>query len=228
MARNYYVILGVASDATQDQIKSAYRRKAKQLHPDCYEGSSEGFRNVQEAYEVLSDRDRRATYDDELARLQRPQPTHRYVQTAPSRPTRCPVEPLIPDRPLTAFREAPSGRYYRSPFRRSFGHLWDDPSPTAWGLQGVLVDVPLTREQAICGGRIRVEVPTKTRCPTCWGRGRIGFYECWECQGEGFVSERRPVWIAFPPGIPNNTVAEVSLAQAGTPDLQLSVRFSVR
>ena len=59
MARNYYAILGIDPDASPDQIRSAYRRKAKELHPDHYEGSSEPFRDVQEAYEALSDPARR-------------------------------------------------------------------------------------------------------------------------------------------------------------------------
>ena len=48
-ARNYYDVLGVESDATQAEIKSAYRQRAKELHPDHYNGDSEPFRALHEA-----------------------------------------------------------------------------------------------------------------------------------------------------------------------------------
>ena len=63
--RDYYEVLGVARDAVDAEIKRAFRRLARELHPDVSEASdAEGrFREIAEAYEVLSDRDRRATYD---------------------------------------------------------------------------------------------------------------------------------------------------------------------
>jgi molecular chaperone DnaJ len=56
MARDCYVILGVAVDATPEQIKQAYRQKALQFHPDHDGPDAEPFLEVQEAYAVLSDR----------------------------------------------------------------------------------------------------------------------------------------------------------------------------
>src|SRR6266542_6127341 len=66
MARSdYYAILGVARDASDDQIRSAYRKLARQYHPDVNsdDGASARFREVTEAYEVLSDPQRRQRYD---------------------------------------------------------------------------------------------------------------------------------------------------------------------
>ena len=66
--RDLYAVLGVRSKATQAEIKTAYRALASKLHPDCQETGDEGrFRAVQEAYEVLSDLDRRKKYDQERA-----------------------------------------------------------------------------------------------------------------------------------------------------------------
>ncbi|MEB3293516.1 MAG: DnaJ domain-containing protein, partial [Synechococcales bacterium] len=64
--RNYYEILDVSRDAEGDEIKRAYRKLARQYHPDLNPGDREAenrFKDVNEAYEVLSDPDRRAQYD---------------------------------------------------------------------------------------------------------------------------------------------------------------------
>ncbi len=67
--KNYYDILGVSKNATQDEIKSAYRKLAKQYHPDFHPGdkaAAEKFKEVNEANAVLSDEQKRKQYDFEL------------------------------------------------------------------------------------------------------------------------------------------------------------------
>lgn len=66
MMKDYYQILGVARNATEDEIKKAYRRLAKKHHPDVTKGgkeSEEKFKEISEAYNVLSDSDQRKKYD---------------------------------------------------------------------------------------------------------------------------------------------------------------------
>jgi curved DNA-binding protein CbpA len=91
---NYYVVLGVARDASYEAIRQAFRALARQYHPDAGTGSSvERFRQVVDAYETLGDPARRRAYDRSLAgsRLQPMSAQRVSVRFAP--------EPLIPESP---------------------------------------------------------------------------------------------------------------------------------
>src|SRR4051812_9065189 len=66
MPRDYYEVLGVQRDASEAEIKKAYRKLARELHPDRNPGDKSAeakFKEVQEAYSILSDKDKKAKYD---------------------------------------------------------------------------------------------------------------------------------------------------------------------
>ena len=108
-ATDYYALLGVGPDATLAQIKKAYRKLAKQYHPDINNNSdaAEKFREITEAYDTLTDPDRRRRYDrlhgtgrttfgadDERSRYTRPgnaptPGTAPPAATAPRQPAAC-------------------------------------------------------------------------------------------------------------------------------------------
>src|SRR5215210_6734394 len=66
--KDYYKALGVSETATESDIRRAYRKLAKQHHPDAHPGSEERFKEISAAYDVLSDAEKRKEYD-ELRRL---------------------------------------------------------------------------------------------------------------------------------------------------------------
>lgn len=99
--KNFYGILGIKPDATANQIKSAYREQVKQLHPDYYGENAEPFRELQEAYTVLSDPEKRQKYDEQLSRRQRPRPTRSTSGVSP-------IEPISPQRKASPIVEVTS------------------------------------------------------------------------------------------------------------------------
>ena len=168
MAKNYYAILGVDPDASLGQIKSAYRRKAKQLHPDHYTGSSEPFRDVQQAYEALSDPACREDYDACLERERQPRVDPPVRPSEPLRPRRPPVEPLIPDAPPLGAERGPFGPS-RYTFTEGLDRLWDEwedlIDPFGPAPEPDQVVIPLTSAQAQRGGRVRIWLAVPVTCP---------------------------------------------------------------
>jgi curved DNA-binding protein CbpA len=95
MSKDYYLVLGVSSDATLDDIKEAYRRLAKEFHPDYYGENQTPFLAVQEAYSVLSDPEKRESHDRSMINEKKQLRQIRPESLIRQRPGRY-VEPLIP------------------------------------------------------------------------------------------------------------------------------------
>ena len=233
MAKDYYVVLGVGPDATLDQIKSAYRRKAKRWHPEHSREGSGPFRAIQEAYEVLGDPARRRAYEEELSReKKRARAAARRARPEPLRRRRCPVEPLVPTQrsggARDPFFELSFPSLVEELYRRPWGDL-DAPlrSRTGRGGEEVHLQVSLSREEALHGGRIRLSVLVRVRCPACRGRGGGGFFECFHCFGSGAVVDEYPMDVAFPGGLVDGARGSLSLGRLGMRDLSLVLHFRV-
>ena len=113
MRKNYYLILRLAPDATLDQIRSAFRRRALELHPDLSSAESDQFIELQEAYDVLSDPARRAIYDREAEEI----PIRRMEAARPAEtviPRRRRAEPLTTARTAAGFEEMPLFRSFET------------------------------------------------------------------------------------------------------------------
>ena len=230
--KNYYLILGVETDATQDEIQRAFRRLAKDLHPDYYGQDSKPFLDLQEAYSTLGDPARRRVYDRRLRPL-RPRSTGGKVTAEPKRPHRAQPEPLIPeDQPahLDDLSLSGSFRTFSPSFEELFERLWGNYSlsrPEMEPLYSLNVEIVLTPQQALRGGRVRLFVPAQLTCPLCHGRGGVGWFECARCAGSGRISGEFPLILNFPPGIVNNHLIQVPLDDFGIENFYLNVNFRV-
>jgi molecular chaperone DnaJ len=224
MAKSYFAILEVSSSASPAEVRSAYRRLAKEYHPDYYEGDSKTFQQIQEAYAVLGDPDKRKAYENTLSSI-------RIQRTARQSPYPEP-EPLVPRKGPVGLGEISPVRSFGGfsfSFDETFDWLWHNFSNASRNKSGrgknLTMEVPLTREQALRGGNATLMVPAQSVCPACRGFGSIGYYQCHRCSGEGAFSGEVPVSISFPPGITQNHSVLIPLERFGIRNLYLTVLF---
>ena len=224
MAKSYFAILGISSGATADEIRSAYRRLAKEFHPDHYEGGTERFRDIQEAYSVLGNSRRRLEYEQSIRKV---------LPKTPLRPTTYPEpEPLITEqRPVDLGEVSPvrSFHSFTPSFDEIFDWLWSNFSsleqPKSGRIRNLTLQVTLTPEQARRGGNARIMVPAQAVCPTCRGHGGVGLHECMRCAGEGAISGEIPVSVAFPSGLTKDHAVMIPLERFGLRNVHITVLF---
>lgn len=183
--KDFYKILGVAEKATSDEIKKAYRKLAKKYHPDHNAGdekAAERFKEVGEAYAVLSDAAKRKKYD-QMRRLGAFGIGDRAGGTRTRSSTNRPGDGGFSLDDLGGL-----GDIFSSIFDRS------RKGPSAARKQkgkNVETTVSVSFKQAISGGKITVSVPITEECATCGGDGAAPgtpVSRCTECGGSGTVS----------------------------------------
>jgi molecular chaperone DnaJ len=235
--QDYYEILGIARNAPDAEVKKAYRRLAMKYHPDRNpndKAAEEQFKEVQEAYDVLSDARKRAAYD---------QFGHAGVGGG------------------AAAGGGGFGFEGGASFSDIFGDVFNDIFGAAAGRSGgrrayrgadLRYNLDLTLEEAVAGTTAKIRIPTyivckvcngsgaqpgtsPVTCPTCGGHGQVrmqqGFFSlqqtcprchgngkivstpCAECHGEGRVREHKTLSVKIPPGV--DTGDRIRLAGEG-------------
>ena len=182
--RDYYDILGAARDATEDDLKKAYRQQAMKLHPDRNPGDAKaeaGFKDLNEAYDVLKDGEKRAAYD-------------RFGHGA--------------------FEQGGGGGGFQqgNPFGGGgggFADIFEEMfGATGRGQRGgrpsgrgsdLRTTVEVTLEEAFGGSRKTIKVPTSVACEACSGSGAEGgsanAQTCGTCQGQGKVRAQQGFFL---------------------------------
>ncbi|WP_342474902.1 molecular chaperone DnaJ [Weizmannia sp. FSL K6-0777] len=169
--RDYYEVLGVAKDASKDEIKKAYRKLSKKYHPDINKApdAAEKFKEIQEAYEVLSDDQKRAQYDQ-------------FGHAGPN-------QGFGGGNGFGGFSSSDFDSFgFEDIFSTFFGGgRRNDPNAPRQGAD-LQYTMTLEFEEAVFGKETDIRIPREETCDTCHGTGaKPGTHpkECPHCHGTG-------------------------------------------
>jgi curved DNA-binding protein len=213
--KDYYQTLGVPRTASKEEIRKAFRAEARQCHPDVAKiinkkAAEERFKDINEAYDVLSDPDKRRTYDQLGPTWKRPGnvrpqpagPTFRSETRPSSRP-----EPAAHDEEENyEFGGTGFSDFFEHVFsaRPKFGKRDDAAEPEKGKGLDLGADVRVTLEEAMSGSVRSITLRRKTRCPECrggGGSGLIGRKPCSSCGGEGQLTVTQTHKVKIPAGV---------------------------
>jgi len=221
--KDYYKVLGVTKEATTDEVKKAFRKLARKYHPDVNPGdkkAEEKFKEINEAYEVLSDADKRKKYDTLGPNWQEqfgPQFNRRSYNTG---------------NPGNAYRTAPTDFEAGSGFSDFFEALFGRSNPGGMGGTGsratqenfrkrvgdnIEQPVEVTLQEAYLGGSRTFNIQSTEVCSACHGTGEIGNRPCQTCAGQGMMTKTKRLQVKIPAGV--DTGSKIRVAGEGQPGI---------
>lgn len=212
MQKDYYAILEVSRNATAQEIKKAYRRLARQYHPDVNpeQSAREKFTAVSEAYEVLGDAERRSLYDQgHIDKSWFEHQNFSHIQDIFKQSEGFRQKSKGTDPPKKSSGKA-SGFGFGSFFENLVGGQStpksspNTPKKTSAPPRELHLDqnLALTLEEAHHGCRKTVPVQREKLCVLCGGKGKVsGSKTCRNCQGTGKVSDTRQLEVKIPAGV---------------------------
>ena len=197
-ATDYYTVLGVSKNASDKQIKQAYRKMARKYHPDVNSGdkaAEDKFKKVNEAYEVLSDPEKRKKYDRYGEQWQ-------YADQFEQQRGR-----QTYTRGGTSFDFGTGG---------GFGSIFDDLFMGRKGKfaasrrgQDMQYPIEVTLKEAFSGVKKLIQLQMDEACPSCKGKG------CYACNGLGMTRQAHRFEVKVPAGVMNGS--KVRMAGKGGP-----------
>lgn len=210
--RDYYEVLGLTRTASEDDIKKAYRKLARKYHPDVNPGDAtaeEKFKEVREAYDVLSDSEKRQRYDQLGANWKAgadftPPPGWEGGQ-------------VDLDDLGDLFGAGRGAGGFSDFFESLFGGRHGTRTGAGFAMRGQDVEATLELglEEAHRGAEHTLTFQTTVVCPTCGGRGRKDNQTCPTCRGAGVVTRPKTLDVRIPAGVREGSV--IRLAGQGEP-----------
>ena len=203
--KDYYKLLDVDKSATDKEIKNAYRRLARKYHPDINPGdkrAEEHFKEINEAYEVLSDKDKRQKYDlygenwqyaDQFAKAE-----SQKAQWNTANSQRTYQFSDFSDIFSDLFGNADAG-YGKAHFPQRGNDLHST--------------VEITLDEAYHGQTRTIQLNGQAFCASCKGSGRIGKRVCSICHGSGATQTIKRLEVKIPAGVKDG--AKIRIAQQG-------------
>lgn len=211
--KDYYKVLGVSKGASADDIKKAFRKLARKYHPDVNPGdkkAEEKFKEINEAYEVLSDPDKRRKYDTLGPNWQE---QFGFQPGAGRRTYNYRGSPMDFDS-ATGFSDffealfgrssAAGSRTNRNDFRRRVGDNIEQP-------------VEVTLQEAYLGGTRTFNIQSTEVCPLCRGTGEVAGKVCANCSGQGMLARNKRIQVKIPSGVDNGS--RIRVAGEGQPGI---------
>jgi molecular chaperone DnaJ len=226
--KNYYDILGVGRDATEKDIKQAYRRLARRYHPDVNPGDKTAeakFKEINAAYEVLADKEKRQKYDKYGDKWQY---ADQFEQAA---------------RQQSPFQQYTTGDGSTYQFSGDIGgmdSIFDDLFGGLGGRgfsrrsrvtrgQDLETSVEVTLEEAFSGTTRMINLQGEQPCAACKGTGRIHNVPCSVCRGTGVVPNVSRLEVKIPAGVATGSRVRISgkgqagIGGGGSGDLYLNI-----
>jgi DnaJ-class molecular chaperone len=208
--KDYYNVLGVPKTATEKEIKGAYRKLARQYHPDVNPGDSKAeakFQDINEAYEILSDTEKRQQYDQfgstwgkNFQGGGRPGGGHGG-------------QPFDFDFSGVDFGGGAGGAGMGDLFEQMFGKGRGRKRPSQGG--NARADVEVSLEEAFHGSTKTLTITSQVPCPACGGAGVGRGVVCHTCGGSGRRSEDSTLEVKIPAGVSEG--AKIRIKGKGEP-----------
>ena len=229
--KNYYEILGVSSDASLQEIKSAYRKLARKYHPDVAgaEGT-EKFKEVTEAYETLSDETKRKRYDILFG-------IFNYNQSTSQKNAQKESQSAYQSQQTQQKQDEYFNKNNKSEqTNQSSSNIFNDFMDSLKAQQkkyqanqkqksahkpingeDITTDVIITMPEALGGVSKTVNILTTQDCPNCHGRVFANGSPCHICGGSGTISNHKKITVKIPPNVKPN--AKIRIPSEGNQGL---------
>ena len=212
MPKDYYIVLGVNRGANLNKIKKAYRTIIKKYHPDITQTkeTTEGFLEIREAYETLSNEEKRKRYDEELTR----EGSELRISNVPE----------TIERRRSLFDEM-EGFFssFTDDFFEGFLPGFFDIGKGRMRAKDLYFEAVLSPREAAEGGLFPVRVPVIEPCSRCGSRGFWEDFFCPVCSGYGRVRSEREFSLSIPPHIKHGTEIRLSMEDIGLRGTYLNI-----